>query len=170
LPFQATVKNRQRRVRLSNKKINALANLVLHSAVDVLKRARQLPTAKRKAIAEFDRRGILDIAMVSDRQMKDLNCKWRDVNSTTDVLSFPLGPPVANLDIPFEIGQIVISVERAIKQARMYNHSVDREMAFLLTHGFLHVIGFDHNTKKKESEMFRLQRKVLDKAGIRRDL
>jgi probable rRNA maturation factor len=169
MPFQAMLQNRQRRTRLNSKKLNVLANLVLRSAVDVVKRAK-LKQRQRKLTVEFDRRGILDIALVSDRQIKKLNCEWRGVNAPTDVLSFPFEPSINHSDIPFEIGQIVISIERAIKQARDYNHSLDREMAFLLTHGFLHVLGFDHGTKKEELEMFGLQRKILNKAGIRRAL
>jgi probable rRNA maturation factor len=167
MPFQATIKNRQRLVKLNSKKLNALTGLVLCSAVCVLKKTKLRP-AKRAAIAEFDRHGSLDVAVVSDRKIKELNCKWRGINAATDVLSFPFGLTIADPDMPFEIGQIVISAEHAIKQARRYNHSLEREIAFLLTHGFLHVLGFDHNTKKQELEMFGLQRKVLNKAGIRR--
>lgn len=69
---------------------------------------------------------------------------------------------------PEPIGDIVISVPRAIEQAEEYGHSVEREIGFLFVHGFLHLIGYDHGSEEEERVMFAKQEAVLQKAGLTR--
>jgi probable rRNA maturation factor len=111
----------------------------------------------------------LSIVFTSNRKIRQLNKQWRNKDYDTDVLSFPLDmqPPPAG--IPWELGEIYISVEKAIEQAKSYNHSLDRELAFLCIHGMLHIIGFDHEEPDEEKEMFRRQRAILKAAGYPRD-
>ncbi|TMV44606.1 rRNA maturation RNase YbeY [Paenibacillus mesophilus] len=71
-------------------------------------------------------------------------------------------------EYPEPLGDIVISVERAIEQAQEYGHSVEREIGFLFVHGFLHLIGYDHGDEESERIMFEKQEAVLQKAGLRR--
>ncbi len=71
-------------------------------------------------------------------------------------------------DYPFELGEVFISYEQAIKQAKEYNHSLERELAFLFVHGLLHILGFDHQKKSDEKEMFGRQKQILVKAGYAR--
>jgi probable rRNA maturation factor len=66
------------------------------------------------------------------------------------------------------VGEVIISLERAQEQAKDYGHSPERELSFLFVHGVLHVFGFDHLTRAEEKEMFGLQRRILDAAGIKR--
>lgn len=66
------------------------------------------------------------------------------------------------------LGDIVISVPRAIAQAQEYGHSVERELGFLFVHGFLHLIGYDHNTEEEEKAMFSRQEDILQQAGLTR--
>lgn len=66
------------------------------------------------------------------------------------------------------LGDIVISVERAIAQSEEYGHSAERELGFLFVHGFLHLIGYDHGTAEEEKDMFARQELVLQKAGLTR--
>lgn len=66
------------------------------------------------------------------------------------------------------LGDIVISVERAIAQSEEYGHSAERELGFLFVHGFLHLIGYDHGTKAEERDMFGRQELILQKAGLTR--
>ena len=111
----------------------------------------------------------LSIVFTSNRKIRTLNKQWRNKNYDTDVLSFPLDmqPPAGG--IPWELGEIYISVEKSIEQAQSYNHSLDRELAFLCIHGMLHVVGFDHEEPDEEKEMFRRQRAILKAAGYPRD-
>ena len=69
---------------------------------------------------------------------------------------------------PVELGDVFISYEKIIEQAKSYNHSTKREFAFLVTHGLLHLLGFDHLEKNDEEEMFSLQEEILNKVKILR--
>ena len=70
--------------------------------------------------------------------------------------------------MPRNLGDIMISVERAKEQASEYGHSYDRELGFLALHGFLHINGYDHMTPEDEKEMFGLQKEILDAYGLKR--
>jgi len=72
------------------------------------------------------------------------------------------------IDTPWQLGEVVISVETACKQAVSFGHSLERELAFLFVHGALHVLGFDHKTVKQDRQMRRRQAAVLGAAGIKR--
>ena len=76
------------------------------------------------------------------------------------------------LHIKFEmrnLGDIYISLDKAKSQAKEYNHSLKRELCFLLTHGFLHLLGYDHMNKDDEEIMFNLQEEILNSYGVRRE-
>ena len=85
-----------------------------------------------------------------------LNLEYREKDMPTDVLSFPQGME-NNL-----LGDLVISLEKADEQARELGHSLERELAFLLTHGFLHLLGYDHQEPEEEKIMFELQKELLE--------
>jgi len=123
---------------------------------------------KKSLIAELSERGELSVVVVSDAQIRKLNREWRDKDKATDVLSFPLclEPPPAGL--PWEVGEIVISLPKAREQAETLGHSFEREFSFLFVHGLLHVLGFDHETERQEKEMFSRQNEVLDALSIMR--
>lgn len=110
----------------------------------------------------------LSVALVSNRVIRDLNNTWRDIDKATDVLSFPLELESPHGDDDWQIGDVIISAEKALSQAEEYGHSLERELAFLFVHGFLHVLGFDHVTKKEEIEMFARQNEILTSAGFKR--
>ena len=121
-------------------------------------------------IASIESSGIFSLVLVSDKKIQELNKQWRGKNQPTDVLSFPLDlEPDPDMDsIPFEVGEIIISVDKARAQSEEYGHSLERELAFLITHGVLHILGFDHQTEEEEKDMFGRQRQVLDKLGYTR--
>ena len=90
------------------------------------------------------------IAFVSDRQMRELNRQWRGKTGTTDVLSFPAGEDeYANPD-GSNLGDVVISLEQAARQAKEHDLTVDEEIAQLILHGLLHLCGYDHETDSGE--------------------
>jgi probable rRNA maturation factor len=126
------------------------------------------PHLKKRVLSALEKRGLFSIAFVSNQRIKTLNRDWMGKNKPTDVLSFPLelDPPPAG--VPWEVGEIVISLERAQEQASEYGHSFEREMAFLFVHGMLHVLGFDHMEPDEEKEMFGRQKQILAAAGFRR--
>lgn len=102
------------------------------------------------------------IAFVSDRQIKDLNKRFRGIDKATDVLSFPAGdePKTASTNL----GDIAISLERAAAQARENRLALEAEIAQLILHGLLHLCGYDHETD--DGQMNRLELRLRRKLNI----
>ncbi|MDF2607194.1 MAG: rRNA maturation RNase YbeY [Bacillales bacterium] len=122
---------------------------------------------------DFNSDAEVSVSFVDNNEIQELNKQYRNKDYATDVLSFPLeddideiaaitGPEVA-------IGDIIISVEKAKEQAEEYNHSLERELGFLIIHGFLHLIGYDHETDDDEKTMFNLQKEILEEYGLHRN-
>jgi probable rRNA maturation factor len=99
-------------------------------------------------------RGI-SVLLCGDARMRSLNREWRKIDRPTDVLSFPS-------DTGTFLGDVVVDVPYAARQARERGHSTDREVQVLLAHGVLHLLGYDHETD--DGEMFRLQRRLVRSA------
>jgi len=104
------------------------------------------------------------VVFTDDREMTELNRKYRGRDRSTDVLSFPGGK---DPDGVVRLGEIVISVEKARRQAAQRHHSLDTELSYLLIHGFLHLMGFDHEVDDGEmaQEERRLRRLLLPAPG-----
>lgn len=116
--------------------------------------------------------GVVSLIFVGDEEIRQLNREYRGKDRPTDVLSFPMYERdeefIVGEDEPLLLGDIVISVPRAKEQSIEYGHSFEREMGFLLVHGFLHLMGFDHDTDATEQEMQRKQEEVLRKYNLTR--
>lgn len=126
-----------------------------------------VPRFPKRDIAAFARRVLrqlktdaedLAIAFVDDATMRKLNREFRRKDKTTDVLTFPG-------DEPTHLGDIVISLEQARRQARDEQHSLATEVRYLILHGILHSMGYDHETD--DGEMNALEMKVRTKVGLR---
>ena len=110
-----------------------------------------------------------NIIFVSSDKIHEINKEYRGIDRVTDVISFALED---NLDIELDhrlLGDIYICVERAEEQAKEYEHSFLREISFLMIHGLLHLLGYDHMKEDEEKIMFGKQEEILDGYGIRRD-
>ena len=103
-------------------------------------------------------RGV-SVLITDDETIRQLNAHYRGMDKPTDVLSFPLYDENGRLDDE-DLGDVVISLERACKQANEYNHSVEREVAFLTVHSVLHLLGYDHEID--ETEMFEKQSGIME--------
>lgn len=108
----------------------------------------------------------VSILITDNEEIHGLNLEYRGKDAPTDVLSFPLFDEEGYLDDE-ELGDIVISLERALAQAEEYNHSLKREVAFLTAHSMLHLLGYDH--ENGEQEMYVKQDEILNELGITRD-
>ena len=91
----------------------------------------------------------ISISLIDNEEIKRLNGEFRGKPVETDVLSFPLYEKeqiesFKNMKTPFALGDIALSVEKAFKQASIYNHSIQREIAFLVVHSMLHLLGYEH--------------------------
>ncbi len=97
------------------------------------------------------------VAFVSDRLMRELNRRWRGKRGTTDVLSFPAGQTELEKLSGATLGDVVISVERAARQAAEHELSFEQEIAQLILHGLLHLCGHDHETDNGEMNALELR-------------
>ncbi len=109
----------------------------------------------------------LSIIFIDDTEMHELNKKYRGINRTTDVLSFALED---NNTFPLpirELGDIFVSIPKMQAQAVEYEHSEKRELSFLVCHGLLHLLGYDHTkSKEEEKKQFSLQEEILNDLNI----
>lgn len=114
----------------------------------------------------------VSLAFCDDAAIHQLNRDFRGVDRPTDVLSFALneGNEPEIIDGPAEelLGDIIISVDTLRKQAEEYGHSMERELSYLTIHGFLHLMGYDHQTADGKIEMRKEEEVVLSSLGIER--
>ena len=119
----------------------------------------------------------ISITLTNPEHIHEINKQYRNVDRATDVLSFPMfekeeiDSKIANRDFEHEdvLGDIVISIEQVEKQAKEYGHSFEREFAYMLVHGFYHLMGYDHIKEEDKVIMRPKEEKVLEKLGIRRE-
>jgi probable rRNA maturation factor len=165
--FEVTISNRQRRAVVDWQWLSAnVAELSEQICANLVRRLP--PHLNRQQIKQIGERGSLSLILVSNRQIRTLNRQWRGKDAATDVLSFPLDLQAPPVELPWEFGEVIISVEKAHEQADSFGHSVERELAFLFVHGCLHVFGFDHEVAEEEKEMFGRQKQILAAAGLGR--
>ena len=125
-------------------------------------RGEKVPTGELRAFAVLlaEDAGLSDagfsVCLVSDRRMEQYNTTYRSIRKSTDVLSFPDDP-----DDNAYLGDIVISAETAARQAAAAERSLLRELEILVVHGYLHLLGHDHETD--DGRMMKLQRKLVRK-------
>ena len=105
-----------------------------------------------------------NIILTDNRTIKGINTKYRDINKETDVISFALEDEKSEKFSSERrvLGDIYISVEKAVSQAEEYRHSLTREISFLAVHGLLHLLGYDHMNKNDEKVMFGKQELILN--------
>jgi rRNA maturation RNase YbeY len=123
-------------------------------------------------LAAGARRAELSLLLVGDRSMRRMNRIYRRKNRTTDVLAFPMRhlrthrTPHASPLTPSLLGDVVISLPQAERQAARAGHSPERELAALITHGVLHLLGYDHERSHREARrMVRREALVLRRSG-----
>ena len=112
----------------------------------------------------------LSCIIVDDERIHEINRDYRNIDRSTDVISFALEDSVEFYieGMPRALGDIFISYDHAKMQAEEYGHSVYREMCFLFMHGILHLLGYDHMEEDEAKEMFALQNEILDSLNITR--
>lgn len=154
--MQVTISNEQQHTDITPKLIQAVETAV----------ARALAVAGAPADAA------VDVTLVDDAEIHDLNREWRAIDSPTDVLSFALNDD-GDLAVEPEgaklLGDVIISVERAVAQAAEYGHTFARELAYLAVHGTLHLLGFDHDGPQGQAAMRAKEEEVLRQLGLGRD-
>ena len=140
--------------------------------IEVINRQRKIPltsqqwekfTGRALKVVAADGAGVT-IAFVSDRRMRELNRNWRGKRGTTDVLSFPAQQDEFEKLEGASLGDVVISVEQAARQAAKENLTLEKELGQLILHGLLHLCGYDHETD--DGEMNRLEMRLRRRLRI----
>lgn len=114
------------------------------------------------------------VSIVSDWRIRELNGKYRGMDAVTDVLSFAMRETVDGVPSPGDgagaaaLGDVVVSWPRTKAQAKEYGHGLERELAFLVVHGLLHLLGYDHQSTEDEQVMVGRQEQVLSSLGFTR--
>lgn len=127
---------------------------------DVIKKTLELNNAED---------AIFSIIFVDDLKIHELNREYRGIDKVTDVISFAFEDNEESHDDERRVlGDIYISIPRMIYQAKEYSHSEKRELSFLVVHGLLHLLGYDHMIKEEEEVMFKMQDDILDSLDIRK--
>ena len=131
----------------------------------------------------FEEEGLLDsklimtITFTTPEEIRKINKKYRKIDKVTDVLSFPmfekdeLDEKIKNGDFPYEdvLGDVIISIEKVREQAEEYGHSFERELSYMLVHGFYHLMGYDHIEEEDKKIMRPKEEKILNELKITRE-
>ena len=119
----------------------------------------------------------ISLYFTDNEEIHRLNKEYRSIDRPTDVLSFAMDEMVASDDFmlppdaeePHLLGDIIISADKVMEQAKKYGHSPKRELAFLIAHSMFHLCGYDHMTEKEAQIMEQKQEKLLTRLGITRE-
>ena len=147
---------------------------------DVFPQATALENAL-EGFVETDVPLAIEISFTDEEEIRRLNRELRGIDKVTDVLSFPAldlerGQAIKKAEYPFEIdeegrlllGSIAICIKRAKEQAEEYGHSYERELHYLIVHGIMHCLGYDHMEESDKAQMREQEEKILNKLGITR--
>lgn len=120
----------------------------------------------------------MSVTLMDNKHIHEINKKYRGIDKPTDVISFAMEedgdetdiilPSDMEFEMPKNLGDLMISMEKVAEQAEYLGHSQDRELGFLTVHGFLHLNGYDHMKAEDEKEMFSLQDEILNGYGLQR--
>lgn len=120
---------------------------------------------------------MITILLTTPKNIQEINKRYRNVDKATDVLSFPmferdeLADKIRKKDFWQEdiLGDIIISIEKVLEQAKEYEHSFEREFSYMLVHGFYHLVGYDHIQEEEKESMRTKEEKILANLGINRN-
>ena len=124
-----------------------------------------------------DSKLVITITLTTPENIQEINKEYRNVDRATDVLSFPmfekdeLDNKIRDKDFLHEdiLGDIIISIEKVKEQAKEYGHSFERELSYMVVHGFYHLMGYDHMNDIEKAEMRKKEDNVLNKLNITRE-
>lgn len=125
----------------------------------------------------LDSKLIITITLTTPEEIRKINKKYRKIDKETDVLSFPmfekeeLEEKIKNKDFLYEdvLGDIIISIDKVKEQAEEYGHSFERELSYMVVHGFYHLMGYDHIEEQDKKIMRPKEEKILNSLKITRD-
>jgi probable rRNA maturation factor len=143
---------------------------VIEARSEVASGRRQLRHLRVRAaafLATLDLRGVeLSILLTDDPGIRTLNRMWRRKDRATDVLSFPAGEPAPGSTGSRHLGDLILSLDTARRQARAYRRSLADELDLYLAHGLLHLLGHDHHLRRDAERMAALEARLLGRPGM----
>ena len=147
------VENEQEKLQVEKRTIDAL-----HKAMNIASNLHSLEDST------------VNIILVDNAKIREINREYRGVDRETDVISFALN----DFEVTFpwereELGDIYISVEKALEQSREYGHSFDSELVYLAVHGHLHLLGYDNLEEAEKKEMRQEEEKIMAEVGLLRE-
>ena len=118
----------------------------------------------------------IEITLTNPKNIRSINKKFRNIDKETDVLSFPMfekeeieeGIKNNTFNIEDVLGSIVVSIKRVEEQAKEYGHSFERELSYMIVHGFYHLMGYDHMQDEEKEQMRAKEENILNKLKITR--
>jgi probable rRNA maturation factor len=131
------------------------------SDIALLERAARLTLDTESASVDLD----MTIVLTDDTQLHELNREYLGVDAPTDVLSFPADEEDPETGVPY-LGDILISIPRAMQQAKAAGHPVEAELQLLVVHGTLHLLGHDHAEVEEKARMWKAQAEVMSGLGL----
>lgn len=163
------VDNRQKKINITDEEVEELKKVILYALKE---EEVEVPTE-------------ISLVFVDNEEIREINNDTRDIDRETDVLSFPMldyeGKKVFkemyknyDFDVTYKdgedivLGDIVLSLEKALEQSKEYNHSFQREASYLVVHSVLHLLGYDHMVEEDKIIMRRREEEILEKLNITR--
>lgn len=119
----------------------------------------------------YDYNIYISVIISNEKYIKEINSKYRNIDSITDVLSFPMFEQNEIEEAKKNeeaLGDIIVCIPRVESQAKEYGHSFEREFAYMLVHGFYHLMGYDHIKEEDKIEMRAKEENILKKVGFER--
>lgn len=148
-------------IEISNRQDNLVIDKEIEELVESLIRASLI---FEKDSTDYE----VSISFVTNEEIRELNRDYRNIDRETDVLSFPTDMPEGLMEETL-LGDIIISVDKALEQAKDYNHSVKREIGYLTTHSMFHLMGYDHMEEDEKKIMREKEEAVLKSLNIIRE-
>ncbi len=143
-----------------------ITNISSNTTFDVEKVVRAV---SETLIAHNSEDSEVSVLLTDDPHMTQLNRKYREIDGPTDVLAFAIQEGEDNIDLNANVlGDVVISLETAERQAKEETHSLEEEVAFLTVHGVLHLLGYDHQSQNEACVMFEKQDIILQRLHLKR--
>lgn len=149
--------------------------LIVDSQVEIPKESLEyMNRALDEALAKegvYGDRGQVSLTIVSPEEIQQLNREYRQVNRVTDVLSFPqyVSPDEIPADSMYLLGDVVICMEQAVKQAEEYGHSIQRELVYLFVHSIFHLFGYYQMEEEEKQAMREAEEAVMKQIGLERE-
>lgn len=136
----------------------ALKDLIIKTVCTVIESEKYINNI---VISAYNNPCEVSITFTDNEGIRSVNNETRGIDSETDVLSFPMFDGVVDTDMETSLGDILLSLEKAEQQSYTFGHSFEREVAFLVAHSVLHLIGYDHIEEDEEREMRSKQRGIM---------